>query len=95
MYRLVVESLLGLAREGNRLRFTPCLPADWNAFTMRYRYGEAIYVIEVGQVPSRSDATSEATSVTVDGLTQADGLVHLVDDRLEHRVVVTVIAGKT
>jgi hypothetical protein len=61
---------------------------------MRYRYGDATYVIEVGQVPSRTEATPESTGVTVDGLAQADGAVHLVDDRLEHRVVVTVVAGK-
>ena len=31
MYRLIVESLLGLRLEVDRLRFAPCLPADWKA----------------------------------------------------------------
>ena len=31
MYRLIVESLLGLRLQGDRLRVEPCLPADWNA----------------------------------------------------------------
>ena len=29
MYRLIVESLLGLRLDVDKLRFTPCLPADW------------------------------------------------------------------
>ncbi|MBP2672184.1 MAG: glycosyltransferase, partial [candidate division NC10 bacterium] len=29
MYRLIVESLLGLTLDAGRLRFAPCLPADW------------------------------------------------------------------
>jgi cellobiose phosphorylase len=40
MYRLVVESLLGLRLEAERLRFAPCLPSHWNGFTLRYRYRE-------------------------------------------------------
>ena len=29
MYRLIVESLLGVTLENGRLRFAPCLPAEW------------------------------------------------------------------
>src|SRR4029077_789257 len=45
MYRLIVESLLGLNREGDRLHFAPCLPATWNEFAMHYRYLETTYHI--------------------------------------------------
>jgi cellobiose phosphorylase len=31
MYRLIVEYLLGLKREGDKLFFAPCLPADWDS----------------------------------------------------------------
>ena len=31
MYRLIVESLLGLKREVDQLRFAPCLPVDWDS----------------------------------------------------------------
>ena len=88
MYRLVVESLLGLSLEKGCLRFTPCLPASWSGFTMRYRYRETFYDIEVRQaVPG---AASPATRVTVDGAAQADGCVRLVDDRAAHAVRVDV-----
>ncbi len=47
MYRLIIESLLGLTLEVDKLRFTPCLPADWTGFTMHYRYRETVYHIIV------------------------------------------------
>jgi cellobiose phosphorylase len=90
MYRLVVESLLGLAREKGRLRFAPCLPADWKGFTLRYRYLSTVYAIEVRQ----SLAGAGETSVTMNGIAQADNSVPLIDDQGEHRVVVEVRAAR-
>ena len=43
MYRLIVESLLGLKLEGDRLHVTPCLPAEWTEFKLSYRYRETEY----------------------------------------------------
>ncbi len=91
MYRLIVESLLGISREADRLRFNPCLPAGWNAFTIRYRYGETVYEIAVEQrLVGVDDVGPGAASVTADGIEQPGGSVLLVDDRAEHRVVVAV-----
>ncbi len=47
MYRLVMESLLGMKRETDRLRFTPCVPESWGSFKVRYRYRETTYHITV------------------------------------------------
>ncbi|MGD9730711.1 MAG: glucoamylase family protein [Desulfamplus sp.] len=49
MYRLIMESLLGLRLEANRLSFEPCIPADWDGFTLHYRFRETIYHIKVIQ----------------------------------------------
>ena len=35
MYRLLVESLLGLRLEGDKLRIAPCLPVAWTTFKMQ------------------------------------------------------------
>jgi cyclic beta-1,2-glucan synthetase len=88
MYRLIVESLLGLVLEKGCLRFAPCLPPDWTGFTMRYRYRETSYDISVRQAPAGRGDAIHAVRVTLDGVVQTDGAVHLVDDRAEHRVVV-------
>jgi len=82
MYRLIVESLLGLRLDVDKLRFAPCIPADWKSYRLHYRYRETFYHITV----TRTGPTSEVVSVTVDDLVQSDGSVHLVDDRKEHFV---------
>jgi cellobiose phosphorylase len=84
MYRLIVESLLGLKLEVDKLRFAPCLPADWETFKLHYRYRETLYHIVVLQT------ADEKTRVTVDGVEQRDETVPLVDDRLEHAVEVRI-----
>ena len=86
MYRLIVESLLGLKLEGNRLRFIPCLPRDWKAFKVHYRFRETLYHITVRQ----SGTDKQAVSVMVDGIQQADHAIRLVDDRREHSAEVTI-----
>jgi cyclic beta-1,2-glucan synthetase len=93
MYRLIIESLLGVTLEVDCLRFTPCLPADWTAFTMRYRYRETHYDIAVRQTLAGAGGTIGTTTVTVDGVAQADASVHLVDDRVAHQVLVEVHAA--
>ncbi len=86
MYRLIVESLLGLRLEVDKLRFTPCLPADWEGFKMHYRYRETVYHIDVLQTPAGSDEMR----VSVDGIEQPDKTITLVDDQKEHRVEVGI-----
>jgi cellobiose phosphorylase len=95
MYRLIIESLLGVTLERNRLRFAPCLPADWTTFTMRYRYRETPYVIVVRQRLAVAGDEARPTTVTVDGVAQADDTVPLIDDRAVHQVVVEVKAAAT
>ena len=85
MYRLIMESLLGLRLETDKLRFEPCLPEEWNAFTVHYRYRETIYHITVLQTRDNSSA-----SVIVDGVEQSSKTISLVDDRQEHAVEVRI-----
>jgi cellobiose phosphorylase len=87
MYRLIVESLLGLRLETDKLHFEPCLPAEWDSFTVHYRYRETIYHITVLQIRDNS-----AGSVIVDGALQSRGTISLVDDRQEHAVKVRIPA---
>jgi cyclic beta-1,2-glucan synthetase len=87
MYRLIVESLLGLKLEVDKLRFAPCLPADWKGFKVYYRYRETVYEIDV-----RQQAGEEArTIVAVDGEERQDAAIPLVDDRRNHLVGIVFI----
>jgi cellobiose phosphorylase len=85
LYRLMVESLLGLRLEVDKLRLAPCLPADWQTFTVHYRHRETVYHIKV----TRSAADGSMT-VTLDGIQQRDPLIPLTDDHREHAVEVFI-----
>jgi len=78
MYRLALESLLGLKLEGDKLRLAPRLPASWPGFKLRYRYRDTVYDI----------------SVLRDETGSAEHVVPLLDDRLEHQVVVRYSATR-
>jgi len=84
MYRLILESLLGLRLAVDKLRFAPCLPIGWQAFQVHYRYRETLYHITVRQTP----AADARMRVSVDGVAQPDPTIFLVDDRQEHYVEV-------
>jgi cyclic beta-1,2-glucan synthetase len=90
MYRLIVESLLGLRLEADKLYFEPCLPPDWEMFKVHYRYRETIYHISVLQ----GRVGEDQTSVTVDGVLLHDRAIPLIDDREEHLAEVRIQRGK-
>ncbi len=82
MYRLIVESLLGLRLETNKLWVTPCVPTDWPQFKMHYRYRETFYHITV-----HNDGDGlEGCHLTLDGTELPDDFVTLIDDRRDHHV---------
>jgi cyclic beta-1,2-glucan synthetase len=81
MYRFTLESLLGLKLETDQLHFSPCVPADWESFEVRYRYRETTYHITVLQLHGAG-----ATTLTLDGVVQGGSAIPLVDDRQQHSV---------
>jgi cyclic beta-1,2-glucan synthetase len=86
LYRLILESLLGLRLEVDTLHIAPCIPTDWEGFKLHYRYRETVYHITVTQRP----AGQGETKVTVDGVEQDDPAIPLVDDHQEHSVEVEI-----
>ena len=90
MYRLILESLLGLKLEADRLSFAPCLPADWKTYKVHYRYRETVYHITILQ----THAAKDEIKVTVDGVEQDDDSIPLVDDHKEHRAEVRIFVAQ-
>jgi cellobiose phosphorylase len=87
MYRLLVEDLLGLRLEVDTLTFLPLLPAEWNEYTLHYRYRNTFYHIRVVKMSERA---TQVHRVVLDGIEQHDRSIHLVDDGKEHPAVVEV-----
>ena len=82
MYRLIVESLLGLRLEVDKLHITPCLPAHWPGFKLHYRFRETVYHIIVVQ--------DGAAGLSVDGVELEGRVIRLLNDHREHYVEVKV-----
>jgi cyclic beta-1,2-glucan synthetase len=88
MYRLIIESLLGITRSGASLILTPQLPGDWDGFTVRYRHGASLYRIHVIGVADAVEA-----GLTVDDVEQSGNVVVLVDDGRDHPVQLRIVGG--
>jgi len=84
MYRLGLETLLGIEWRNDHLRLTPRLPSEgWASYRVHYRYRETMYHIEV----RKSEAPpANGLRILVDGVEQTDGRIPLRDDRQEHFV---------
>ncbi len=78
MYRLIVESLLGIERVGERLVLAPQLPRGWPGFRLHYRYRATTYEIEV--------RAADAALLRIDGVDVGGDMVALDDDGKTHRV---------
>ena len=94
MYRLIVESLLGVecnhahrrgrktGQAGDQLVLAPQLPCGWPGFRMEYRYRSTVYEIEV--------RFAEAGALLVDGRAREGNVLDLADDGQRHRVELLV-----
>jgi cellobiose phosphorylase len=49
MYQLVLESFVGLKKEGDAISFSPCLPVEWPSIKVKYRYNGQVYDFEILQ----------------------------------------------
>ena len=83
MYRLLVETLLGVNLAGNHLVLTPRLPKKWGGFTIHYRYRQTHYRIRIAR---SSDARSGGNRLSLDGQVLEGNNFLLVDDRRDHFV---------
>jgi cellobiose phosphorylase len=83
LYRLGVEQVLGLQRQGDRLVVKPCLPPEWPGYTVRYRVGPTVYTIIV-------ERSAGPGGVTIDGVEAPDGQIPLSDAGGVHTVRVVI-----
>jgi cellobiose phosphorylase len=80
MYRLLIESLLGIRVEVNKLYIEPTADTSLKNFTIHYRFRESVYHISV---LLNDDSTSQTRTV-VDGIVSEEKGITLLDDSNEH-----------
>ena len=83
MYRLLIETLLGVNLEGNQLRLTPRLPKTWTTCKIHYRYRQTPYHITISRP---TDGSPGSDRVFLDGAELAGTTIPLVDDRRDHSI---------
>ena len=86
MYRLIVESLMGLSLQKGKLRISPCLPVDWKEIKISYRYEETFYRIVIRQ----TEGDADRTYITLDNSVIEDADIPLVNDKREHLLDVSI-----
>lgn len=78
MYRLIIESVLGIKQEGGKLLIKPCMPPEWTSYKIHYRFGNTTYHITVSQ-----DSKNDEIKLSVNGTEQENGVVTLKSEQDE------------
>jgi cyclic beta-1,2-glucan synthetase len=89
MYRVGLESILGVRRRGATLSLDPCVPTAWNQFTVRITRGATRYEIQFENPEHRSRGVAR---VELDGVAVDAGAIPWHDDGREH--VVRAVLGE-
>lgn len=87
MYRLLVETLLGIHLEGDNLRLAPHLPESWPGYKIHYRFRQTVYHISVSRRQPHSEAIRE---LKLDGIPMSGDAFPLADDHQEHQVEMSI-----
>jgi len=87
MYRLGVEAILGIEREGDCLIINPTIPKAWQSYKISYHYQQATYEIQVENPDGVSHGVLE---VIIDGERKSDLRIPLSSEEQVHQVTVTL-----
>ena len=87
MYRLLVETLLGVNIEGDQLRLAPRVPEAWATFKIHYRYRQTVYHITITRLAAGS---AEPNLLSLDGEEISGRTIPLRDDHRTHAVEMRV-----
>jgi cyclic beta-1,2-glucan synthetase len=83
MYRLGIEAILGITRQGSSLHIDPCIPHQWPGFKVEYRFGGSLYKINVENPGGVNRGIRE---ISLNGNTLSEGVVSLTDDGQIHEI---------
>ncbi|MFZ7120805.1 MAG: GH36-type glycosyl hydrolase domain-containing protein [Eubacteriaceae bacterium] len=87
MYSVGVEDILGLKKKGDKLFIEPCVPKQWEEYSIRYRFKEALYIINISN--KNKESNHDKILIRVDGTIQ-QGYIPLKDDKDCYNVEVEI-----
>jgi cellobiose phosphorylase len=87
LYRVMLEAVLGFQVEGTRLLLKPCVARTFSTYEIDYRHGKTLYHI---RVDNPRGVERGVQRVELDGVSQENLEVGLVDDGARHEVRVVL-----
>ncbi len=83
MYRIGLEHILGIKKQGEYLMLDPCIPQKLEEYSVRYTYGTSHYDIVIKNLSHQNGTVKK---VVVDGNTLEGNRFKLRDDGKDHKV---------
>jgi cyclic beta-1,2-glucan synthetase len=87
IYRVILESILGMERRGNRMLVNACIPPDWALYEVIFRFRTAVYRIKV-ENPTR--AQSGVSALWLDNTLMREPSFLIQDDGQTHQVRIVI-----
>jgi cyclic beta-1,2-glucan synthetase len=81
LYRVGVESILGLRRHGGTFEVEPCIPSSWPGFELSWQLGRTRYEVTVTNPEGRCRGVGVAE---LDGVAVDSRAIPIVDDGRTH-----------
>ncbi len=87
MYQAMLKWFLGLHKEGDRMLIKPAVPTYFGEYTIRYKYGQSIYVIEI---PNIVNSDYHVSSIIMDNNKIDGNSFRLADDKQRHYINIVI-----
>lgn len=85
LYKAGIEYILGLKISKAVLSIKPCIPMDWNEYSIKYKYKSSDYDIFVKKQNKQSK--NEVSELLLDGKKQEQKQIRLIDDGKRHEII--------
>src|SRR5699024_452089 len=83
MYKVGLENILGFKKEGNKLLINPCIPKEWESYSIKYKYLDTEYNIEIKNPYKKNTGVN---TIKLDGELIETKYIPLVNDKSKHFV---------
>ena len=83
MYRIGIEHILGIKKQGNSLLIDPCIPKKLSEYSVRYLQGNSVYNI---LIKNQGNENAVVKQIKVDDKILETNVIELIDDGRTHRV---------
>ncbi|MFA5758971.1 MAG: glucoamylase family protein [Clostridia bacterium] len=86
-YKIAIEDIIGLQKEGNKLYINPKINSNWNLFEIKYTYENTVYNIYVKN-PDR--VSTGIKNIIHNDKIQDSNVIELVNDKKKHDIIVNM-----